>query len=54
MVVKELIEELNKLPQDFKVKTWDAYNDCETEEVIVSIDNETKEVFICNTDFSWR
>jgi hypothetical protein len=33
MTVKELIEELQKLPPDTKVKVWDAYSDTPSDDV---------------------
>lgn len=35
MNVKELIEELQKLPQDKQVSVWDPYHDEQTTEVYV-------------------
>jgi len=47
MIVKELIEKLNQVPEDSTVKTWDGYSDNETENVVVSITNDG-DVFIMN------
>lgn len=48
MLVKELIEKLETLDPDAKVKVWNAYHDCETLDVHVSV-GRGGEVFIMET-----
>jgi len=53
MNVKELIEKLQKLPEEATIKTWDPYNDVETEEVYVSTD-ESGIVWIMNATIGYK
>ena len=53
MTVKELIEKLQQLPEAATIKTWNPYDDIETEEVYVST-NEKGTVWIMNATIGYK